>query len=218
MNPQARTARAAARLQTAHELLRELNLIERWSAYGDVTVVGSVAIELVVAPDIDLEIRSEAPRVADGFAVMGVLAELPQVRRITYLDARDRHEQGQYWKLEYETADDTWTVDMWVFGPDAPGGGPLAEALRAVLTPDTRDAILAIKEEAATRGERAHGYWLYQAVLDGGAASYDEYRDWLGDRNVYERTGWLTGPSSDHPVFKVPEGECPESDLPCWHE
>jgi hypothetical protein len=131
--------------------------------------------------------------------VMSVLAELPQVRRITYLDARDRHEQGQYWKLEYETPDDTWTVDLWVFDPDTLGGGPLAAALQKHLTPDSRDTILAIKEEAATRHERAHGYWLYQAVLDGGASSYDEYRDWLGDRNIYERTGWLTGPSSTSP-------------------
>ena len=139
MNAQAqaqeRAARADARLQTAHELLRALDLIQRWSAYGEVTVVGSVGIELVVAPDIDLEIRSEEPRVADGFAVMSVLAELPQVRRITYLDARDRHEQGQYWKLEYETPDDTWTVDMWVFGPEALGGGPLTAALQQLLTP-----------------------------------------------------------------------------------
>lgn len=206
MNAQAqaqeRAARADARLQTAHELLRALDLIQRWSAYGEVTVVGSVGIELVVAPDIDLEIRSEEPRVADGFAVMSVLAELPQVRRITYLDARDRHEQGQYWKLEYETPDDTWTVDMWVFGPEALGGGPLTAALQQLLTPASRDTILAIKEEAATRGERAYGYWLYQAVLDGGATSYDEYRDWLGDRNVYERTGWLTDPSSTSPRTK----------------
>jgi hypothetical protein len=194
VNAQARAARAAraeARLQAAHELLRDLDLIARWSVYGEVTVVGSVAIELVVDPDIDLEIRSEEPRVADGFAVMSVLAELPQVRRITYLDARDRHEEGQYWKLEYETPDDTWTVDMWVFGPDAPGGGPFAEALRHHLTSDARDTILAIKEEAAARGERARGYWLYQAVLDGGASTYDEYRDWLGNRNIYERTNWL---------------------------
>ena len=90
-----RAARAEARLRVAQELLRELDLIERWSRYGDVTIVGSVGIGLVVEPDIDLEIRSDEPRVADGFAVMAALAELPRVRRIRYLDARDRHEQGQ---------------------------------------------------------------------------------------------------------------------------
>lgn len=183
-------ARAEARLQTAQELLRELQLLERWSTYGEATVVGSVALGLVVAPDIDLEIHVENPQVADGFAVMSKLAELPKVRRITYLDARDRHERGQYWKLEYEH-EVTWTVDVWVFGPGVPGGGPLTSALRAALTAESREVILGIKEEAAALGERAAGYWLYQAVLDGGVASYDEFRGWLGDRNIYERTGWL---------------------------
>jgi hypothetical protein len=187
-----RTARAESRLRVAQELLRELDLIERWSRYGDVTIVGSVGIGLVVEPDIDLEIRSDEPRVADGFAVMGALAELPRVRRITYLDARDRHEQGQYWKLEYELTDEiTWTVDMWVFGPGVLGGGPLTAALREVLTPARREVILVVKEEAASLGERAPGYWLYQAVLEGGVRSYGEFRDWLGDRNIYERTGWF---------------------------
>jgi hypothetical protein len=194
----ARAARAEQRLQTAEELLRELDLLKRWSRYGEVTVVGSVGLGLVVAPDIDLEIHAPAPRVADGFAVMSALAELPQVRRITYLDARDRHEQGQYWKLEYEH-EVTWTVDMWVFGPDVPGGGPLTAALRDALTDESRGAILAIKEEAAASGERAPGYWLYQAVLDGGVSSYAEFRDWLGDRNIYERTGWMPTTTSSRP-------------------
>jgi hypothetical protein len=101
-------------LRVAQEVLGELDLVRRWVRYGEVVVVGSVGLELVVAPDIDLEIWSDEPRVTDGFAVLGELAELPRVRRITYLDARDRHERGQYWKLEYERMpDETWTVDMW---------------------------------------------------------------------------------------------------------
>ena len=179
----------------AQEVLGELDLLRRWSRYGEVVVVvGSVGLELVVAPDIDLEIWSDEPRVTDGFAVLGELAELPRVRRITYLDARDRHERGQYWKLEYERMpDETWTVDMWVFahGSGVTAGAGLTAELRDKLTRQDRDAILAVKEEAAELGERAPGYWLYQAVVDGGVQTYDSFRSWLGDRNIYERTDWL---------------------------
>ncbi|TDD24688.1 hypothetical protein E1218_16185 [Kribbella turkmenica] len=182
--------RAAARQRTAHDILRDLDLLGRWSRYGDPVVVGSVAIGVVVPPDIDLEIYSDEPRVADGFAVMAPLAELPSTRRITYLDARDRHEQGQYWKLEYElTADATWTIDMWVFDRAA-RGADLTTAVREALTDETRDYILTIKEEAAALGERAYGYWLYQAVLDAGVHSYPDFKAWLGERNIYERTSW----------------------------
>jgi hypothetical protein len=76
-------ARADARLRTAHGIIRDLDLLGRWSQYGEPVVVGSVAIRVVVLPDIDREIYSNEPRVADGFAVMGPLAELPAVRRIT---------------------------------------------------------------------------------------------------------------------------------------
>jgi hypothetical protein len=184
-----RLTRAGRRLQVAEDLLEQLDLIGRWSRYGEVEVVGSVGIGLVVQPDVDLEIYCDNPQVADGFAVMQPLAELPKSRRITYLDARDRHERGQYWKLEYEL-DETWTIDMWVFTERGPGAG-LTAALRTTLTDESRDSILAIKEEAAERGERAPGYWLYQAVLDAGVTTYDEFRGWLGDRNIYERTAWL---------------------------
>ena len=187
-----RAARADARLETARTIMRELDLAARWDRYGELVIVGSVGIGVVVAPDIDLEVHSDHPRVADGFTVMAALADLPKVRRITYLDARDRHERGQYWKLEYElTADEMWTIDTWIFGPREAGAGQLTAAMRAALTTETRDRILAIKEEAAALGERTHGYWLYQAVLDGDARTYADYQSWLGPRNIYERTGWL---------------------------
>ena len=179
------------RLRAAYGIVREL---ERWGKYGEVVIVGSVGIGVVVPLDIDMEIHSDEPRVALGFAVMAALADLPKARRITYLDARDRHEQGQYWKLEYElTADESWTIDLWVFerASTVASGAALTAALREALTPETRDRILAIKEEAEGLGERARGYWLYQAVLDAGVNNYAEYRAWLGDRNIYERTSWM---------------------------
>ena len=194
MSVDERAARAEGRLRAAYGIVRELDLLERWRKYGGVVIVGSVGIGVVVPLDIDVEIHSDEPRVADGFAVMAALAELPKARRITYLDARDRHEQGQYWKLEYElTSDETWTIDMWVFerASTVASGAALTAALREALTPETRDRILAIKEEAEGLGERARGYWLYQAVLDAGVNNYAEYREWLGDRNIYERTLWM---------------------------
>jgi hypothetical protein len=190
--------RADVRLARAGEVVRDLELVERWGPYGDVVIVGSVGIGVVVAPDVDLEVWSAEPRVGDGFAVVRELAELPGVRRVTYLDARDRHERGQYWKVEYEfTPDETWTIDTWVFPGSAAAskGAAMAAAVREALAAPgragDRDRILAIKEEAAVLGERAYGYWLYQAVLEAGVDSYAGYKAWLGDRNIYERTSWL---------------------------
>ncbi len=48
--------RAEQRRKVAHHILTELDLRERWSAFGRPVLVGAVAYDLVVSPDIDLEI------------------------------------------------------------------------------------------------------------------------------------------------------------------
>jgi hypothetical protein len=40
----------------------------------------------------------------------------------------------------------------------------------------------------------SYGFWLYQAVLDADARTYADFRTWLGDCNIYDRTRWT--PSS----------------------
>lgn len=184
-----RRARARARSDEAHRVLDELRLHERWSAYGEAVVVGSVALDVVVRRDIDLEISCEQPSIADGFAVMSALVELPKVRGIRYRDSRDEPGEGLYWRLDYYlAADRVWTIDMWVRTPDHRSS--TTAAIKAALLPSDRDTILAIKEAATARGERAYGHWLYQAVINHGVATYDEFLAWLGDRDVWARTTW----------------------------
>jgi hypothetical protein len=198
MTREERRSRARERLAEAHEILAELDLIARWRRYGEPVVVGSVALGLVVRPDIDIEIHAETPTVRDGFAVVVEVADLPSVRGVRFLDVRDRRERGMYWKLEYERAhDQRWTIDMWLFAADSPASqarGSCA-AINAALTDETRDTILAIKEEALSLGERAHGHWLYRAVLNEGVRTYADYQEWIGDQDVWERVHWQPRPA-----------------------
>ncbi|SFH55778.1 hypothetical protein SAMN05421678_12168 [Actinopolymorpha cephalotaxi] len=193
-----RAARAEVRLAQARQVLDELNFLDRWRTVGDPVVVGSVALGAVVRPDVDLEIYTGSPSIRDGFGVVADLAEQPKVRAMRYKDERDRPSRGLYWRLDYElTPEETWHVDMWLF-PSGPAHGSsteLTEAVAGALTEGRRDAVLAIKEEAVGRGTRAHGHWVYQAVIDEGVASYAEYVEWLGDRDVWEHTDWRPKPA-----------------------
>lgn len=47
-------ARATARRRTALDIVRDLDLTSRWSSVGEHHLVGSVALDLVVEPDIDM--------------------------------------------------------------------------------------------------------------------------------------------------------------------
>jgi hypothetical protein len=196
LNDAERTAlrgRAAGRMRAAQQVLDELDLLARWSPFSEPVVVGSAALDLVVRPDIDVEFLVDELSIRDGFAVASAIAELPKVRSIRYNDARDKPEHGLYWKVLYElTPAETWTLDLWMFRRDhlGPLASSMVEPIRAALTPETRDTILAIKEAAAERGERAWGHWLYRAVINEGVRTYAEFLDWFGDRDIWAREAW----------------------------
>lgn len=184
-------ARAAERLASAHQILDDLDLLDRWGKHGEVVVVGSVGLELVVRPDIDLEIHSETAGVAEGFALVSAIAEHPSLQGMRYRDFRDSREAGLYWKLEVVHADEVWTVDMWLFRGTAHAEAKARqERIKRAMTEEHRDTILAIKEEAMAAGTRAHGHWLYRAVLNEGVRTLAEYQEWIGDRDIWERIGW----------------------------
>lgn len=191
-------ADADTKLATAESILNRLGLVDRWSAIGRVEVVGSVALDVVVRPDIDLEVYTDTLDPRAGFAVIVPLADIPGVRRIRYLDARDQTMSGLYWKVEYETGGEKWAIDNWMFAHIQPGtaaAGGVAEVRAAIAhDPDARAAILRIKQTAIAGGERAHGRWVYEAVLDHGIRTYPGYLDWLADRDVWARTPWTPAP------------------------
>jgi hypothetical protein len=107
---------ANRRQQQAHHILDRLRLLERWSEVGDAQLVGSAPLDVVVRPDIDLEIYVDELLPRRGFAALVPLADLPGVRRIRYTDARHPNPmQGLYWKVEVIVGDESWTIDNWMF-------------------------------------------------------------------------------------------------------
>ena len=162
------------------DILQDLSLVTRWAAHGTVHLVGSVALGLVVEPDIDLEIYSPAPDIGKGFTVLAPLAALPDVRRARFTNTLGTADPGLYFQLQYERGDQTWKIDMWYLAEDYPGprSCKLTGPLLCALTPETRDRILAIKEAARERDEQVQGIRVYQAVLDGGITDYAGFQAW----------------------------------------
>lgn len=161
-------------------IVQDLGLLTRWAAHGRVHLVGAVALDLVVEPDIDLEIYSAAPDIGRGFTVLAPLAAFPGVRRARFTNTLDTADPGLYLQLQYERGDLTWKIDMWYLAEDYPGprGHELTGPLLSVLTPLTRDRILAIKEAARERDEQVQGIRVYQAVLDEGVTDYAGFQTW----------------------------------------
>jgi hypothetical protein len=150
--------------------------------------VGSVALGVVVRPDIDLEIVTDAPRVEDGFAVVTAYAHIPGVRRARFrnelVDPDPSLPTGLYWRLEYSADDGQWwNIDMWLLEHAAPGrGAEMVARLRPLLTDDHRVVVCAIKEAALAQQRRVSGLAVCQAVVYDGVRSLEEFDRWTAGR------------------------------------
>jgi hypothetical protein len=190
-------SRAAERRQTALQILADLALLERWAPYGRAVLVGAVAYDLVVSPDIDLEIYCPELRIEQGFAVLEACALHPRVMRARFANHLADRDRALYWQVHYQReAGCVWTVDMWSAAADydLPRAEHLVEPLRAALCPETRAAILRLKEHRARDPDLAcPSIDLYRAVLDDGVRTVEQLRRWLGENRTGALTDWKPG-------------------------
>jgi len=187
-------ARAAARRETALEILSELALLERWAPYGRPVLVGAVAYDLVGSPDIDLEVYCPELRIEHGFVVLEACALHPRVTRARFANHLHDRDQALYWQVRYEHTDGAvWKIDMWSAPEDyaLPRGEELVEPLRAALDPETRAAILRLKQYRAREPALdCPSIDLYRAVLDDGVRMEEQLRHWLNSHKTGELTDW----------------------------
>jgi hypothetical protein len=187
-------SRAAERQRVAEHILTELDLLARWRRFGRPVLVGALAYDLPVAPDIDMEIYCPELRVADGFRVLSECAEQPGVVQARFVNALAGPDQALYWQLRYRQDDGTvWKVDMWSAPDDypLPRSERLVKPMRAALTPETRLAILALKEQRERDDSlKCLSIDLYRAVLDDGVRTPDDLRAWLAAHETGQLTDW----------------------------
>lgn len=195
MNPL--IARADARRETAHHILSDLQLIERWRAFGNPVLVGAVRYGLPVAPDIDLEIYCDTPRIEDGFEILRDCALHPRIRKARFSNELNGPDQGLYWQLRYQADDgQEWKVDMWSLSKDysGPSSAAFAESIQQVLTDETRLAVLEIKEwlqqDALLKSPSIH---VYRAVIADGVRTPEQFQDWRERNPMAGLISWKPG-------------------------
>jgi hypothetical protein len=177
--------RAEERQARAEQVIAELDMVNRWSPYGRPIVVGSVSTGLVVEPDIDMEVYTEDPQVADGFRVAAALAENDHVVGVIYRNDLLKGGAWIYWEIHYRDDDGAvWTIELYHSTFDAPYAGwmeQFAHAMQRVLTDEHRVAILTIKEALCANGTMrdTKSFYIYRAVIGDGVRAFDEYTAWM---------------------------------------
>ncbi len=191
-------ARSQVRRVEALGILEELCLMRAWTEFGRPVLVGAVAHDLVWGRDIDLEVYCPQVRINDGFQVLARACQasdrVVSAQFGNFLAAAD---QALYWQLKYRLPDGgEWKVDMWSAGDDyaLPRGESLVGPLGAALTPETRLAILRLKEAREHQaGLECLSIDLYRAVVRDGVRRPEELRAWLASNEIGVLSGWRPG-------------------------
>ncbi len=187
-------SRATKRLQIAQEILCDLHLLERWSAFGTPVLVGAVAYGLVVAPDIDMEIFCDEPKIEDGFKILESCAQNSHVRSARFANKLNEADMGFYWQLRYlHENGQEWKIDMWSARRDHPGplSSSLVEPMKQALTDETRQAIVELKEQVLLDPTINCGsILLYRAVMDDGIRTLAQFKEWLTRNQSEALTFW----------------------------
>lgn len=188
---------AAANQRRAGEILDELRMQELWQEAGArAEVVGSLRSGLLCRHlDIDLHVYTPAPlRVEESFAVMARIARNPRIRRIEYANLLDAEDCCLEWHAQYEDRDGrVWQIDMIHMEEGSPWAGyfeRVADRIAAVLTAETREAILRLKYETP-EGEKIPGIVYYRAVLEGGVRDAAAFENWLENHPAEGIMKWI---------------------------
>lgn len=188
---------AAANQRRAGEILDELRLRELWQEAGArAEVVGSLRSGLLCRHlDIDLHVYTPAPlRVEESFAVMARIARNPRIRRIEYANLLDAEDCCLEWHAQYEDRDGrVWQIDMIHMEEGSPWAGyfeRVADRIAAVLTAETREAILRLKYETP-EGEKIPGIVYCRAVLEGGVRDAAAFENWLENHPAEGIMKWI---------------------------
>jgi len=191
--------RATALQTEAATVLRRLGVVAVLERLGQTEQIGSTVSGLMVWRDIDFSVRCQNLTLERTWEALRPLLINPRVTRLEYRNETGVRsptgragDQRLYVVLHYESAPGTeWKIDLSLWTSDAPRSH-LAELadLQQRLTDETRLAVLWIKDvwhRLPVYPYEVGGYEVYDAVLDHGARTPEDFDAYLRDHDLPER-------------------------------
>ena len=186
-------ARQDALQAEASAVIADLDLFRLLRTVGRPVQTGSSVLGLMVGRDIDVTSLCPSLEPIPIFDTVRSLTTHPRVHRLNFRNDTGRwntdpqYPDGLYWTVKYRTdANDDWNLDLW-FLIEGTTQFDLQhiESMPPRLTPEARLAILRIKEAwhgLPAYGSQVRSYDIYEAVLDHGVTSPEEFDSYLNDR------------------------------------
>jgi hypothetical protein len=178
----------------ANRLIEQLDLTTMLGQAGRFERLGSSVSGLMVWRDLDLGASCGRLSPERAWETMLPLATHPRTVQLDYRNETGRltppelQGYGRYYFVMRHVTDsgDEWKIDVSLWSPESPPG-PLAhpEELRRQLTPETRLAILWIKDlwhRVPSYPDQVSGIDVYDAVLEHGVRTPEQFERYLQQR------------------------------------
>ena len=171
-------------IEKAFEIIAELKIYEIWESLNSTcNLVGSVRNGLLMDKlDIDFHTYSDDFSIEKSFQAISKITENPKIKEVTYRNLLDAEDMCLEWHLWYEeTPDRIWTIDMMHIKNNSPYAGVIervTEKIKSVVTEKQKQAILKIKWESKRQNEKFIGIDIYQAVIDEGIETFEDFKTW----------------------------------------
>lgn len=191
--------RQSALQDEAQSVLEELDLVRLLSAAGTLRQVGSSVLGLMVWRDIDLAVSSPGLDIERAYELMRPLYTHPRVKQVRYLNESSLYNptglqlhERYYFAVHYDSqAGSEWKIDISFWLGEGIHPEPVQEALEQQLTPETRLAILWIKDiwyRLPTYRHDVCSTHIYDAVLQHGVRTPGEFDGYLVRQGKPTRT------------------------------
>ncbi len=182
--------------ERARTVIAETDVRELWTSIGaTVNLIGSLKTGLLINNrDIDFHIYTDPFNLADSFSVMARLAENSRIQSIQYTNQLEAADKCIEWHAFYKDQDGyTWQIDMIHILNESPFAGyfeNVADRISEVLTRETREAILKIKNSIPAE-QKVMGISIYKAVIQDGIRDVDSFLKWNENQPEPGIVSWI---------------------------
>ncbi len=184
----------------AQAVVEELNIVAMLSNIGTVRVLGSSVLGLMTWRDIDIAVSSPGLTSEQVYEAVQPLLTHPRVKQGRYLNESGLynptglpHDERYFFMVYYDRQTESdWKIDISFWLADGTHPEPIFEAVKQQLTPETRLAILRIKDvwcKLPFYRQEVSSVDIYDAVLQNGVRTLDEFDQYLSERGKPTRSG-----------------------------
>jgi hypothetical protein len=173
-------------------VLSSLDLVNTLLKYGEVKMVGSVALGLMTWPDIDIDLESNSEiNDKDYFEIVKYIFSQKNIKQLKLIDNRNSFEKNRpksmYIAVIYNLNGVEWKIDIRYLNSGDAFAEDYLNKIKSKLTEEKITAILKIKTDFCNHHKyrkEFSGFEIYNAVLDENIYSIEDFRKYMLKKGV----------------------------------